>query len=233
MKKLAALFLGLAAVVPAGARAQVSVRFSIPLPATPPLVYVQPDVQVVEDYDEEVFFHDDFYWVRRDGRWFRSHRPRSEFVFVEPRYIPAPLGGLEVGRYRRYRHHVGMAERERLRREEFRREEFRRNEYRHLHEAEYRDRERRRAEELRRFEGERRHEEALRRAEREHHRAEAVRREPERRREGERHEVRHEVRREEARRDEGQRQHQAVPATNPRQQHNAPNGKHHDRDQNH
>ncbi len=238
MKKIALASLCLAFVAPAGAYAQVSVHFSIPLPAAPPLVYVQPDVQVVEDYDEEVFFHSGFYWVRRDGRWFRSTHPRSEFLFVEPRYVPMHLSGIEVGRYRRYRHDMGMGERERLRREEFRREEMRRGEYRRMHEAEYRERERRRAEEMHRFENERRHDEEMRRAEHERRRYEERRRDErrderrdDRRHEAERHELRREVR-QEVRREEhhndGPRQHQTTPAAPPSQQNNAPtpSGKH-------
>lgn len=38
----------------------------------PELVYVQPGVWVVADYDEPVFYHGDSYWLYRNGLWYRS-----------------------------------------------------------------------------------------------------------------------------------------------------------------
>jgi hypothetical protein len=39
---------------------------------TPDLVYVQPGVQVVADYDEPVFYSDGYYWRYYDNTWYRS-----------------------------------------------------------------------------------------------------------------------------------------------------------------
>jgi len=36
------------------------------------LVEVSPGVEVIADYDEPIFFADDFYWVNRGGIWYRS-----------------------------------------------------------------------------------------------------------------------------------------------------------------
>ena len=36
------------------------------------LVEVSPGVEVLADYDEPIFFADDFYWVNRGGIWYSS-----------------------------------------------------------------------------------------------------------------------------------------------------------------
>jgi hypothetical protein len=36
------------------------------------LVEVSPGVEVIADYDEPIFFADDFYWVNRGGYWWSS-----------------------------------------------------------------------------------------------------------------------------------------------------------------
>lgn len=36
------------------------------------LVEVSPGVEVIADYDEPIFFADDFYWVNRGGIWYSS-----------------------------------------------------------------------------------------------------------------------------------------------------------------
>ena len=36
------------------------------------LVEVSPGVEVIADYDEPIFFADDFYWVNRGGLWYSS-----------------------------------------------------------------------------------------------------------------------------------------------------------------
>ncbi len=40
--------------------------------STPELVMVQPGVYVMADYDQPVFYTDGYYWLYRDGFWFRS-----------------------------------------------------------------------------------------------------------------------------------------------------------------
>jgi hypothetical protein len=101
------LFLAL----PAPARSQVSVQIQLGLPAAPPLVVVQPGIQVVENWDEEVFFTGGYYWVRRDEYWYRAPRPRATFVYVEPRRVPPGLVRLPPGHYKHYRKEQAKAER--------------------------------------------------------------------------------------------------------------------------
>lgn len=92
------------AAVPSPALAQVDVhagiRFS--LPVMPTLVVVQPGVQVVQDYDDEVFVHQGTYYARRGDRWYRGRGPQAEFVYVESRLVPEPVRRLPPGHYRRY-----------------------------------------------------------------------------------------------------------------------------------
>jgi hypothetical protein len=85
---------------------QIQVNIPLPtisFPAPPPLVVVQPGIQVVEDNDDEIFFTDGFYWHRRDGHWFRTKEHNGKWVVVEERVVPAPLVRMTPGQYRRYR----------------------------------------------------------------------------------------------------------------------------------
>jgi hypothetical protein len=98
----------LAALLPAAAFAQVQIQ--IPLPtirfeAPPPLVVVTPGVQVVPDYDDEVFFSDGWYWVNRDDRWYRTRDHRGSWVVVERQYVPRSIVVLPRGKYRRWKVH--------------------------------------------------------------------------------------------------------------------------------
>jgi hypothetical protein len=97
--------------LPAPARSQVSVQIQLGLPAAPPLVVVQPGIQVVENWDEEVFFTGGYYWVRRDEHWYRAPRPRATFVHVEPHRVPPGLVRLPPGHYKHYRKEQAKAER--------------------------------------------------------------------------------------------------------------------------
>ncbi len=90
-------------LLPAAARAQVEMSIQIGLPVAPSLVVVQPGVQVVENYDEEVFFVGGWYWCRRGDYWYRARRPRASFAYVEPRYVPSRLVYLPPpGHYRHW-----------------------------------------------------------------------------------------------------------------------------------
>jgi hypothetical protein len=106
MKRLL-LCLALASfLLPTSARAQFEMSISIGLPVVPPLVVIQPGVQVVENHDEEVFYVDNGYWVRRGPRWYRAPRPHASFVYVEPDYVPYRLSYLPPpGHYRRWHKH--------------------------------------------------------------------------------------------------------------------------------
>ncbi|HVE85700.1 MAG TPA: hypothetical protein VND93_22755 [Myxococcales bacterium] len=90
-----------AALLSLPAFAQVEVKISFPWAAPPPLVVVEPGIQVVPDYDEEVFFVDGWYWVRRDGRWFHARDYRAGWVFAPA--PPATLVRLPPGKYRRWK----------------------------------------------------------------------------------------------------------------------------------
>ena len=109
MKRLLlSLMLGLS-LFPDRARAQVEMSIQIGLPVSPPMVVVQPGVQVVENQDEEIFFVGGSYWCRRGDYWYRARGPRASFVYVEPRFVPYRLAYLPPpGHYRHW-------DRERLR----------------------------------------------------------------------------------------------------------------------
>ncbi len=98
-------------LLPAAAEGQVSMQFQIGLPVAPPLVVVQPGIQVVENYDEEVFYTGGWYWVRRDGHWFRARRPNVAFAYVEPRHVPPGLVRIPPGHYRHWTKEQAKAER--------------------------------------------------------------------------------------------------------------------------
>jgi hypothetical protein len=136
MKNLAIPFAVLLAAGAAPARAQVGVRIELGLPVAPPLVVVQPGIQVVEGFREEVFFHRGWYWCRRPDGWYRSRSPRERFEWIEGRRVPGALVGLPVGHYRNW-HHEERMERRGERREERRME---RHEERHEERREERDR---------------------------------------------------------------------------------------------
>ena len=94
----------LLAVSAVPARAQVGVRIELGLPVAPRLVVVQPGIQVVEGFHEEVFFHRGWYWCRRPDGWYRSRSPQARFEWIERRRVPGGLVGMPEGRYRNWRH---------------------------------------------------------------------------------------------------------------------------------
>ena len=120
-----ALLIALAAV-PARADGifQASITVALP-PVLPPLVVVEPGVQVVEDLDDEVFLVEGWYWVRRDARWYRARDYRRAWVYVEPRFVPRGLVRIPPGQYRRFRkaEWKRMKHEEKERRREYREEE--------------------------------------------------------------------------------------------------------------
>jgi hypothetical protein len=118
--KTTILALGLS-VVAVPAFAQVHVSVGVPAPprpvappapsitfvAPPPLVTVEPGIQVVEDQADEVFFVDNYYWVRRDGHWWRSANHRGGWAYVDGPGVPGALVKVPNGHYRRYKHNKG------------------------------------------------------------------------------------------------------------------------------
>ncbi|ABC80519.1 hypothetical protein [Anaeromyxobacter dehalogenans] len=89
-------------LLPQPARAQVHAQLRIDLPISPRLVVIQPGVQVVPEYQDEVFHQGGWYWLRREDGWYRAQSPRAAFVMVEPRIVPRVLVTLAPGRYRNW-----------------------------------------------------------------------------------------------------------------------------------
>jgi hypothetical protein len=102
------------ALVPSPATPQVSMRveLGVPLPPSPTLVVVQPGIQVVAGYPEEIFFTGGYYWWRRDAVWYQSIHPRSGFVVVPVRRVPPGLTRLPPGHYRNYSKAQAKADRQ-------------------------------------------------------------------------------------------------------------------------
>ena len=95
-----------------------TIRFEQP----PPLVVAEPgDPGGASISSDEVFYVDGWYWTRRDGRWFRTHDYRGQWVVAERRIVPDRLYRVPEGRYRRWHH----AERRHEARREERHEERR------------------------------------------------------------------------------------------------------------
>lgn len=94
-----ALLLSIAAT---GAQAQVRFQIDIGLPVAPPLVMVEPGIQVVEGFRDEVFFSMGWYWCRRPDGWYRSRSPQARFAWVEARRVPRGLVRMPAGRYRNW-----------------------------------------------------------------------------------------------------------------------------------
>lgn len=86
-------------VVPVLSLAGEHAPLYVALPRRPALADVQPGIQVVMGVEEEVFYTDQHYWVRRDGDWYRAKQPAGEFTYVESSHVPSGLMELEPGEY--------------------------------------------------------------------------------------------------------------------------------------
>ncbi len=67
----------------------------------PDLVTIEPGIQVIADYDEPVFYADNYYWRNDGGYWYRSSYYDRGWITASP-----PVGIVRIGspdRYRRYR----------------------------------------------------------------------------------------------------------------------------------
>jgi hypothetical protein len=106
-------------MAPSGLAQEVRIELpSIRFEAPPPLVVVEPGIEVVPDQPDEVFYVDGWYWTRRDGRWFRTRDYRGQWVVAERRIVPERLFGVPEGRYRRWHGERRHEERREERREE-------------------------------------------------------------------------------------------------------------------
>lgn len=48
------------------------------------LVYIEPGVWIIENYDEPVFYYGDYYWTYRNNYWYRSHYYYGGWVRARP-----------------------------------------------------------------------------------------------------------------------------------------------------
>ncbi len=100
---LAALFTGAISLTAAGC-APAEVGVSATVTTTPRLVWIGPGVWVVEDYPWSVYYNDGFYWMYRDGFWYRSDYYSDAFVRVRVGVVPVPVVRIHrPHRYVRYR----------------------------------------------------------------------------------------------------------------------------------
>jgi hypothetical protein len=107
---LALVLSPLSVVLPRTAAAQVNVEVQVGAPTirfetAPALVEVSPGVQVVEDYDQEVYFVDGWYWYRSGPNWYRTRDHHGGWAVVHEREVPRNLVRIPPGRYRHYRGH--------------------------------------------------------------------------------------------------------------------------------
>ena len=67
---------------------------------TPDLVSIGGGVQVIADYDEPIFYADNFYWRNYNGAWYRSSYHTGGWAYAAP---PRAVLGINHGAYVRYR----------------------------------------------------------------------------------------------------------------------------------
>ncbi|MDQ3365132.1 MAG: hypothetical protein M3680_06865 [Myxococcota bacterium] len=71
---------------------------------TPNLVYIEPEVQVIADYHEPVFYTDSYYWRYEGGTWYRSNNHVRGWVRVDVNTIPVRIRRIDrPAMYVRYR----------------------------------------------------------------------------------------------------------------------------------
>src|SRR4051812_38558816 len=73
--------------------------------AQPELVEISPGVQVIADYDEPVFYSDNYYWRYDSGVWYRSHNHRGGWE----RSSNVPVAVRSIDRPTAYVHYHGSA----------------------------------------------------------------------------------------------------------------------------
>jgi hypothetical protein len=73
---------------------------------TPQLVEVSPGVQVIADYDQPVFFSDQYYWRYDNGVWYRSREHTRGWARVE--VVPPQIRTID--RPEIYVHYHGQAQ---------------------------------------------------------------------------------------------------------------------------
>ena len=69
----------------------------------PELVYASPGVQVIADFDQPVFYADNFYWRYDNGYWYRSDWYTGGWVYATPPRVVLSIN--QPWTYRHYRPH--------------------------------------------------------------------------------------------------------------------------------
>ena len=70
----------------------------------PPLVVIQPGVQVIPEIDHEVFFVDGAYYARHNDGWYRADNPHAGAWFgVAPNAVPVALVKIPPGKYKKWK----------------------------------------------------------------------------------------------------------------------------------
>lgn len=78
----------------------------------PSLAYVGPEVWVVEEYEEPVFYSSGSYWLYRNGYWYSSNVHYGGWARVSTGVVPVYVRGIDRPRsYVRYRARPGVRRR--------------------------------------------------------------------------------------------------------------------------
>lgn len=116
MRRLALLFVTAAATMAGACTGTVQTRGTVVATSDPyydpDLVYVSPGVSVIADYDEPIFYSDNFYWRYYGGSWYRSPYYNRGWVY----YSAPPRAITRIERpyaYRHYRPHGYTVRRDR------------------------------------------------------------------------------------------------------------------------
>ena len=100
--------------LPAGAQVEVSVSLpTLRFEVQPQLVIIAPGIQVVPDYDEEIFFVSGWYWHRRGNHWFKAKDHHGGWVLVT-QGVPPGLVRIPPGKYRHFKVSGGGGEKVKL-----------------------------------------------------------------------------------------------------------------------
>ena len=81
-----------------------SVQYSAEVTA-PELIVISPGVQVIADYNEPVFYSENYYWRYDGGVWFRSNDYRRNWIRVQT----VPVAVRRIDRPTAYVHYRGNA----------------------------------------------------------------------------------------------------------------------------
>ena len=85
MRRLTLVTVMFAAVLATSCVGRVGYRATVSSEAYgPDLVYVAPGVQVIADYNEPIFYADNFYWRFAGGTWYRSTYYSGGWVYASP-----------------------------------------------------------------------------------------------------------------------------------------------------